>query len=79
MRGIPGKGLMLPKIDRKSKDAKSKALAEIQGVAPMNTVRENMEKFNVDFRSNPIVRGLYLTLQETMNVEEGDVSSNLLF
>lgn len=29
-RGTPGKELMLPKLDRISKDVKSKALAEIE-------------------------------------------------
>ena len=61
IRGIPGKGLLSPKIDRKSEDEKSKALAKIKGVAPL-MVRERMEKFNVPFRSHPIVRGLYLIL-----------------
>lgn len=63
MRGMPGKGLMLSKIERqKSQGCKIKSFGRNIGYCTMNTVRENMEKFNVDFRSNPIVRGLYLTL-----------------
>lgn len=57
--------------DRKSKHAKSKALAEIEGIAPMITVRHRVEMFNVAFRSAAIVRELYLIPQEVMNLEEG--------
>lgn len=50
---------MLPKLDRTSKDVKSKALAEMERVAPMITVRTRTERFHVAFRSYPIVRALY--------------------
>lgn len=59
-RGTPGKELMLPKLDRISKDVKSKALAEIESVAPMITVGARMERFRVDFRSYSNCEGVVL-------------------
>lgn len=51
---------MLPKLDRISKDVKSKALAGIESVAPMITVGARMERFKANFRSYSIVRGVVL-------------------